>query len=456
MNVRETIAAIQREYRADNRPWVIGFSGGKDSTASLQLVWQAVLALGEGARRKPVYIISSDTLVESPVVAASINASLAGINAQASAQGLPFSASLVQPLIDESFWVNIIGRGYPAPSNKFRWCTDRLKISPANRFIKEQVARFGEVVLVLGVRKAESSTRAQVMALHAIEGSALRTHSTLAGALVLAPIEDWTTSDVWSYLLQNAYTPWGTDNNDLAAMYKSADAECPLVVDTTTPSCGNSRFGCWVCTVVSRDKSMEAMVDAGQSAWMEQLLEIRDMLAATQTGAGKKSTRSIRKLDGRILLKYNGDEAALGPYTFDFCKEILAKLLSTQTNLPDDAGNFELISEAELLAIRRLWIQQRHDWEDSLPKIYESSTGRGWHAIADVSSPVTDDANIIQTVCDEHNVPSLLLKRLLDAERNTRGLKRRAGIYERLSAILDEDWRSPDQVDADIKVLRGG
>lgn len=453
MRLADSISLIRETYLADARPWVLGYSGGKDSTCTLQLVWKALSNLPAAQRTKPIYVLSSDTLVESPLIVSYINNAVRSINAVAEGSGLPITASIVQPAVEDSFWVNLIGKGYPAPYSKFRWCTDRLKISPANRFIKDQVAKFGEVVLILGVRKAESATRAQVMATHEIAGSALRTHSTLNGALVFAPIEDWSTDDVWAYLLQNSKTPWGSDNNDLAAMYRTADGECPLVVDTSTPSCGNSRFGCWVCTVVTRDKSMEAMIDAGES-WMEDLLEIRDFLAATQEPERKKEVRSIRKTDGRILLKDSGDAAALGPYKLSFCKEVLSRLLKAQQRLPAEAENFELISHAEMLAIRRIWRDQRNDWEDSVPGLYESVTGKKWFSIADGVSSVVDEAKLIADVCERHNIPSLLFRRLLDEERRAGGLKRRVGIYTKLSGILDEDWRSDTEVTSDIEALK--
>ncbi len=168
---------IQSVYLSDNRPWVVGFSGGKDSTCALQMVWTALSALPAERRQKPIYVISSDTLVETPVIVRYIDATLERIQAAATAQGLPIKTEKVTPTIDRSFWVNLIGRGYPAPSRRFRWCTERLKIEPADDFIRARVAEFGEVVMVLGVRTAESATRAQVMSFHRIKGSALSRHS---------------------------------------------------------------------------------------------------------------------------------------------------------------------------------------------------------------------------------------------------------------------------------------
>lgn len=447
--VRETLDAILETYAQDNRPWVVGFSGGKDSTCTLQLVWQALKELPIKKRNKPIHVISSNTLVETPAIVSYINSTIAAIERGAQRDGLNIAARLVEPRVQDSFWVNLIGRGYPAPTTKFRWCTERLKIHPADRFIKDQVATYGEVVLALGVRSSESATRAQVMALRKIEGQRLRTHKTLAGALVFAPIEDWTTDDVWSYLLQNYETPWGSDNNDLAAMYRTADAECPLVVDTTTPSCGNSRFGCWVCTVVTRDKSMEAMVDSGQW-WMEDLLKIRDELADSHRPEIKDKVRSIRKLDGRILIKSQRNEASPGPYTFEYCKSLLARILRTQANLPPEAGDFELISEGELLEIRRVWRNDRHDWEDSLPRIYEAETGKRWFAISDASRDGEEDAEVTDQVALENQIPPLLLRKLIDAEKRTYGLRRRADIYKTLNRVFDQDWRDDDAITATL------
>ena len=276
---------IREVYCGDNRPWVIGYSGGKDSTTALQLVWNALKALPQELRKKPVYVISSDTLVETPMIVDYVDRTLDQINVSAKAAGLPISSHKVIPETNDTFWVNLIGRGYPVPSTQFRWCTERLKISPANAFILDRVAEFGEVVMVLGVRSAESSTRAQVMSLHKISGSYLSRHSTLPKAFVYTPIEPFTVDDVWTYLLQ-VPSPWGGNNRDLVTLYRNAQAgECPLVVDTTTPSCGNSRFGCWVCTVVNRDASMEAMVENGEE-WLEPLLEFRNRLSVPARSRG--------------------------------------------------------------------------------------------------------------------------------------------------------------------------
>ncbi|HEV7425999.1 MAG TPA: DNA phosphorothioation system sulfurtransferase DndC, partial [Thermoanaerobaculia bacterium] len=221
VSLEQIYAQIKEMYRRYPQPWVIGYSGGKDSTAVLQLVWNAISGLPPEDRQKPIFVIASDTGVETPVIVGHIDSTLDRIRNVARERGLPFVPEKVVPVLNDTFWVNLIGRGYPAPTTKFRWCTERMKITPANRFIQSKVADYGEVIMVLGVRKSESATRMQLMNTYQVENHQLRRHSSLPGAYVYAPIEDFSTDDVWKYLLQ-VPSPWGGNNRDLAAMYRSA------------------------------------------------------------------------------------------------------------------------------------------------------------------------------------------------------------------------------------------
>ncbi|WP_231274481.1 phosphoadenosine phosphosulfate reductase family protein [Pseudomonas aeruginosa] len=152
----DLIYEIQNIYRADKRPWVVGFSGGKDSTVVLSLTYYALKMLPSEERHKHVYVVSSDTRVETPVVVDMIREVLDSVNAQAILDQLPMTAHSVTPETGETFWVNLLGKGYPAPTKAFRWCTERMKIDPVSEFIKDKVARFGEVVVVLGSRREEA------------------------------------------------------------------------------------------------------------------------------------------------------------------------------------------------------------------------------------------------------------------------------------------------------------
>lgn len=441
--IEQRYAEIREVYLSDTRPWVVGYSGGKDSTCVLQMVWTALSSLPPEQRVKPVYVISSDTLVETPVIVRYIDVTLARIDKSAREQGLPFSSKKVVPTVERSFWVNLIGKGYPAPSRRFRWCTERLKIEPADAFIREKVAEFGEVVMVLGVRSSESATRAQVMSFHRIKGSVLSRHSSLLNAFVYAPIEGFSTDDVWSYLLQNA-SPWGNDNRDLVAMYRNAQGECPVVVDKTTPSCGNSRFGCWVCTVVERDRSMENMIDSGED-WLEPLLEFRDLLSATQDPEKKKIYREHRRRSGHVAFIGDTDQPVPGPYKLDFCKYLLERLLETQLNLQKNAPPGEdslLIQDAELHEIRKIWRSERGDWADSVPGIVRKVLKRelNW-VVEDAVSLGAEDAKLLDSLCTAHDVPTDLVIRLLDVEKAAHGLKRRHAVHTRIEEVFRQEWR---------------
>jgi DNA sulfur modification protein DndC len=229
---------IQELYCLDEIPWVVGYSGGKDSTATLQLIWNAIAQLPPEKRTKLIHVITTDTLVENPVVSVWVRHSLERMRVAAEEQGMPIQAHLLYPAIKDTFWVNLIGKGYPAPRNRMRWCTDRLKIKPTDSFIREVIQTNGEVILVLGTRKSESIKRSITMAKH--REWRIRDHMNLnpnrPNSMIYLPIEDWITDEVWIYLNQ-LENPWGYSNKDLFTMYRgaTADNECPLVVDTSTP-----------------------------------------------------------------------------------------------------------------------------------------------------------------------------------------------------------------------------
>ena len=445
---------IQEVYLENARPWVIGYSGGKDSTTALQLVWDALAGLPSEQRKYPVYVISSDTLVETPVIVSYITGTLDRIEKIAHKEKMPFETSLVHPKTEDTFWVCLIGKGYPAPYNRLRWCTDKMKIKPANRFILSKASEFGEVILVLGVRKGESATRDQVMNLHQTKNSLLLRHSSLPNAFVYAPIVDFSLNDVWMYLLSNP-PPWGGDHKKLVTLYRNASGqgECPLVVDETTPSCGNSRFGCWTCTVVSSSHSMEGLIDSGED-WMLPLLEFREILMETQIPERKANVREHKRRNGRITIDKDNGKLVRGPYTLEFCKELLRKLLETQQEVrligPDP--NIELITHAELEEIRKIWRTERQDWEDAVPQIYADVIGEYEWVIDDTTSFSAADKVLLSSICNEKKIPVTLVAKLLDAERQMDGMSRRARIQSQIDAVFSEDWESEEEILATLSV----
>lgn len=467
-DVKQLTQEIQVLYTLDEVPWIVGYSGGKDSSAALQLVWNAIAALPKRQRTKKIYVISTDTLVENPIVAAWVRQSQSQIKLSAEQQQLPFEPHLLTPNVYDSFWVNLIGKGYPAPRHKFRWCTERLKINPSNSFIRDQIRAHGETILVLGTRKAESSQRAYSMTRH--EEHRLRDrlspNAALPNSLIYSPIEDWSTQDVWLYLHSHA-NPWSLDgrnlNKDLFTMYRgaTADNDCPLVVDTSTPSCGNSRFGCWVCTLVDRDKSMEAMIlNDDEKAWMEPLLDLRDELDFRSEAKRQReaSHRDFRRLSGRVqLFERNGDDGHLevvpipGPYIKAWREELLRKVLLTQEtvreNAPPEMQDIQLISQLELQEIRRIWREEKHEFDDALPRIYLEVTKERFkdpRPSSDTNTLGSEEWSILENICGDDPMHLELVARLLSTESKYQTLSRRKGIYRDLEKCFDASARAKE------------
>jgi len=438
---------IRDLYLADKRPWVIGYSGGKDSTAVLRLVFEALVQLPASLRTKPVFVVSSDTLVETPVVIGLIGETLANVQQAAIKNELPISVAQVTPQTADTFWVNLLGKGYPAPTRTFRWCTERMKIDPVSEFIREKVAKYGEVIVVLGSRSAESSSRAQIMKKHRIEGRRLSRHTTLVNAFVYTPIETWSTDDVWEYLFSKE-APWGGTHQALFDLYKDSNAgECPLVIDKSTPSCGNSRFGCWVCTVVTEDRAIDGLIQTGNT-WLVPLKDFRNQLYETTKPENKHRVRHERRRDGRVMMVVNdaGEEKHVpGAYLMSVRQDFLRRLLRTQKKITEESpiADYELITKPELEEIRNQWRcdPNEPDWEDSLPRIYreEMGTDLEWNRHDDARFG-GEDSKLIAEASKEFDLPPELVMKLLEFEISMEGLSKRSQIFSKLSTILGKDW----------------
>lgn len=465
--LRDSIEHVKTLYKSDQIPWVIGYSGGKDSTAILQLIWYALLELKEeGLTNKKVHVISTDTLVENPIVAMWVGKSLSKMSEQAKVQGLPIIPHRLTPEVKDRFWVNLIGKGYPAPRYKFRWCTDRLKISPSNTFIQNMANKNGEAILVLGTRKAESTARAASM--ERFESSETNTRKALGltenGSLdrvwVYTPIASWSNDDVWVYL-NSIKNPWGFPNHDLMGMYQGATdgGECPLVVDKSTQSCGDSRFGCYVCTMVSEDKSMNAMIaNDEEKEWMYPLVSLRNEIEVNDANKQKKiekltrdkKNRDFRRMKGNLTvhISKHGADLVPGPYIQEFREHLLAKVLEAQVAVqqlgPPEVKNLELLPLEDLEEIRRIWLEEKHEAEDSVPKIYELALKKEYPGKARAHHPILnlDVLQKLKSHCVEQGDPDGLLyqqiRSVMSIANKHRNQLRRAKLADDLNSSLDK------------------
>ena len=351
------VQAVRAEYLSDSQdyPWIIGFSGGKDSTVVAQAVFEALLQIPPSQRRRHVHFVSNDTQVESPMVMAHLAKVQSAIADMAISFRLPVTVATTRPPVDKTFWTLLIGRGYPGPNQTMRWCTDRLKIQPTSKYILDNVSKHGAAIVVLGVRLDESdSRRNSINKFQNLESSNLTPHSVLPGAFIYRPIVHLSIDDVWE-VLGSREPPWGGTHRDLIQLYRDAEGgECPVVLSKEeAPGCGtaNSRFGCWTCTVVEKDKSLQGFVDVGNHHFSA-LIEFRQWLKDIRNDP---RYRSIERRNGEISFNARGEQIQHipGPFTIQARKMILDKLLHTQ----EEYGG-QLISPEEIELIHAIWAEE--------------------------------------------------------------------------------------------------
>jgi DNA sulfur modification protein DndC len=421
-------------YDDNPRPWIIGFSGGKDSTMLLQLVWIALKKIPAELLTREIYIICNDTMVENPHIVDFINRTLDKVSKAAAEQSLPFFVRQTTPRLEDTFWVNLVGKGYPAPNNTFRWCTERLKINPTTQFIKSKIDEKGEVIILLGTRSAESQNRAKSIKKHEVKGQRLRKH-LLPSAYVYAPIKDIETMEVWQYL-QQVPPPWGGTNKELVTLYKNANTgDCPLVIDESSPSCGNSRFGCWVCTVVKKDKSMEGLILNGEE-WMYPLLDLRDELV---NGRNIRENRQMIRRQNRFK-KFEiteEDEDTWGPYIPSYRAGILRKLLEAQKEIQATQGElFSLITHQELIAIQITWYREGI-FNQNVADIYNSI----FNLHIDMSKheeKFKQEEALLREVCEDHPEDYDLIQNSLKLLKTQSLMMKKRGLSNDIENLLEE------------------
>lgn len=435
---------MKKVYLHDNRPWMIGYSGGKDSTLLCQLVFEMLEELPEENRNKKVYIVTSDTLVENPIVKNYMHKMNKAINEASEQKKLNVEAHMLYPDAKNTFWSLVIGLGYPTPEPPgFRWCTERLKINPSNAFTYNTIKKDGEIVILLGVRKAESASRSRSISSREIEGKLLTRHDQIAKAYVYSPLSEIRNENVWEYLLQgDGMSPWNTDNKYLYSLYQGEalgeeDSVVGQVNKDNMKVTGNSRFGCWICTMVKEDKSLKNFIDHGAT----ELIPLRDFRNWLVELRSDVNARDYRRRNGTVYLMSNG-EFGRGPFTMETRKEILRRLLKLEMET-----GFELITIQELKMIDKMWEdegdlsrralvdiyydvkKERLPWDDYKKAKYDSET-----------------LDVIKQLCDKHEVPFDLMSKLMISVDNSKFYTRSAVSAKNVERILNEGWLHYDAI----------
>jgi DNA sulfur modification protein DndC len=363
-------------------------------------------------------------MVENPKIVQFIRKTLKKLSKAANVQGIPITVHETTPQLEDTFWVKLIGLGYPAPNKFYRWCTERLKINPTTKFILDKIGEDGAAVILLGTRSDESATRARSIKKHEIMGQRLRKHP-LPNAYVYAPIKDILIDELWQYLLQ-APPPWGGSHRELITLYRNASGgDCPLVIDTTTPSCGQSRFGCWVCTVVNKDKSMDFLIDNGDD-WMEPLQDVRNFLIETRDNPEKY--REKRRRNGQIHERY------WGPYSFETRVEILKMLLKAQKQI-QETEQIELISHQEMVLIQYHWYRDnffKTKVSDIYKRVYKTNI-----TMSKNDEKIKQEMELLKKSCQEEPRDLEIIQNLMSLQKTKTLMIRKRGLQADIENILE-------------------
>ena len=326
-----TIEHIQREYSKNSLPWSLGFSGGKDSSALLKLVYIALENLK--TRYKPVTVIFCDTGVEIPIVRSLVIETLNNISIEAIENDVPIKTHVVSPTLQDRYFSKVIGRGYPPPSYKFRWCTDVLRINPIRNFLNKML---GQSVILLGIRKGESMERDKVILRHKTNSEYYLQQANNKNVIIYSPIIEYKVHDVWSIITENS-APRSIDAEKLQILYSILTSDSSDNINSSDIFNAKGRLGCWTCTVVRQDKAVANLIREGYKS-LEPLFEFRNWLVTIRNDSSY-----------RCKFRRNGN-IGLGPFTLAARKEILSKLLETQSKT-----RWNLINDEEIDYIQKQW-----------------------------------------------------------------------------------------------------
>ena len=445
----DIINEIMIVYKHDNRPWLIGYSGGKDSTLLVSVVYEAVRRLKPEERTKKIYVVTSDTMVENPIVGRYMHKSSEAINKNSQSENLNIQSCIIYPEVEKTFWSLVIGLGYPTPEPPgFRWCTERLKILPMNKFVLEKIKENGEVVILLGVRKDESLARNRSITSREIMGKILVPHSDIENAYVYNPLTKVKNELVWEYLLKdNAKSPWRTDMKYLFQLYQGEDmGEEQSVIGEVDkdkiPITGNSRFGCWCCTIVKEDKSLQNFINKGST----ELIPLRNFRNWLVSIRQNPDYRDNKRRNGSVYEKANGD-LGLGPFKLSARRIILEKLLK----LEEETG-FNLITLEELKTIDKMWDYEGDLSRRMLVDTYYKVKGKKlpWD---EYKTPLYDEKTIkqLKEASEKGNVPFELISKLLLSIDKYKFYTRGKKLEKDFDRILNQGWLHIENIKEGLK-----
>lgn len=366
-------------YMYDDRPFSVAYSGGKDSTVTMDIVLKSLLLYkfiynNNKVLTKKTYVMFSDTLLEMDPVIKGILNSIEQIEIFAQKHQLNLDVRRVSPITKNTLFSLIIGKGYMIPRTDNRYCTDRMKILPQKRAI---VSILNETkkgfIAITGQRQDESIDRKKRMKQLTIDGS-FKEHE-YKDCNLYAPLEHWNSNDVWTHIY-NHKLDW-IDANTLGRVYAEASNdgdECRSLFEGfetgLTPGCGKSaRYGCWVCTLFDKDKTLNNLGE--HYDYLKVMEEFRNWLVQFRQ-ASWDNKRDVfihgkHKMKLYDLKNHRKGMRIPGGYNLNFRKQILIRLLETERKVISQRGT-PLISDEELAYIQECWVEDG-DLEMSVKQI---------------------------------------------------------------------------------------
>lgn len=384
----DSLTMMQRLYlNADNdRDWAVAWSGGKDSTVVMSLVVKMLEYLPPELRKRKIHAVMSDTKIENPELGAYMSDQVSSLNKYAAQKGIPIRAQTVSRPAEKSYFALTLGRGYFLPQNNGagRWCTGRLKLEPQNEALKA----VNPSHILIGTRLSESLQRAESIRKWTVS-ERIGEHANLSETNTFMVIVDWTVEDIWRYL-SDVNLGW-TSTTEVRRLYKEATGECGInnpkgveVKAAKMEACG-ARFGCWLCPVITSDRSTEEMTK--YHGWMEPLTEFRQVQAKVYGSyvpprpkgqSAKDRSKSLRRqeaINEKVLritkAGYNRQGKRMkngqGTFTVEARNYLFYYLIDTQKLVNrlrsyDGLEPLELISSEEIAIIKALWAEDYADY----------------------------------------------------------------------------------------------
>lgn len=330
------------------RHWALAYSGGKDSTAALTVVLR-LLATGRVPRPESLTVLYADTRMELPPLHVAAMQTLEVVRAKG------HTARVVLPPLDERFFVYMFGRGVPPPSNTFRWCTDKIKVSPMLATLRGLREATGEKLLMLtGVRLGESAVRDRRIILSCSRDGAecgqgwFQESTPAAVADTLAPLLHWRTCLVWDWLMLPPYA---------SADGFAACREVARVYDQDAEGSANevsARTGCVGCNLASQDFSLQRVLRRPEWAYLAPLRRLKPLYAELKRRQHRLQKVGELRKDGSP----GANQGRLGPLTFERRLWGLEQVLEIQREVhagrPPGHPEYSLIDAEEEDRIREL------------------------------------------------------------------------------------------------------